>query len=70
MPVEPALAASAGRMRKAKLAESERRAGCPQRTSGEMAWAAPSSPDEQMRCRLASRKLGMPLMGQKTNRPT
>jgi len=37
---EPALPASEGRMPRALPASSERRAGCPTRTSGDGAWAA------------------------------
>ena len=39
---EPALAASEGRMPRAQPPSSERRAGCPERTSGDGAWAAPN----------------------------
>jgi len=39
---EPALLTSAGRMPRAQPASSERRAGCPERTSGDGTWAAPN----------------------------
>ena len=41
VPQEPALLTSAAMDGGAQAASSERRAGCPKRTSGDGAWAAP-----------------------------
>ena len=42
MPREPASLAERSQDGEARAASSERRAGCPQRTSGDGVWAAPS----------------------------